>query len=104
MVSNHARDRPAASKPFGGRPRDPAIIKEHSTSEGKQNKRGRRSNEARLRRIENRKYKIIGSRGIYRTFKEIVPKEEWKLARPTHQESRALKAGGTGKDKTRESK
>ena len=94
MVSNHARDKPAASKPFG-RPRDSEIMQEQNTSERKQNKRGRRSNEARLRRIENRKYKIIENRRFYRTLRGTIPKEEWGLARPTHQERRALKAGGT---------
>ena len=96
--SNHARDRPAASKPFG-RPRDPPVMIEYNTSIGKRNKRGRRSNEARLRRIENRKYTRTENRRIYRTVKEIIPKEEWKLARPTPQESRALKAGGKDRDR-----
>ena len=31
---------------------------------------------------------------------ETTPKEEWRLARPTHLDSRALKAGGTDKNKT----
>ena len=100
MVSNHARDKPAESKPFG-RPRDSEIVQEQSTSERRQNKRGRRSNEAGLRIIEDRKHKRIESRRLYRTFREIIPKEEWRLARPTHQERRAVKVGGTDKGKTR---
>ena len=43
MVSNRAKDRPAASKPFD-RPRDSVLPQEQNTSEKKHNKRGKRSN------------------------------------------------------------
>ena len=99
LRSSHARGKPAATKPFD-RPRDSEMIQKQSTSEKKQNKRGRISNEARLRRIENRKQKRIESRRSYRTLKETIPKEEWRLAHSTRQEDRASKAGGTNKDKT----
>ena len=99
MVSNHARDKSAASKPFD-RPRGSVMIQKQNTSEKKRIKRGKRSNEARLRRIEQRTQKRIESRRLYMTFRETIPKEEWRLARPTHQDSRALKAGGTDKNKT----
>ena len=56
--------------------------------------------EARLRRIEQRKQKIMESRMFYRTFMETIPREEWRDARPTHRDSRALKAGGTDKNET----
>ena len=100
MVSNHAGGKPAATKPFD-RPRGSEIIQKQSTSEKKQNKRGTISNEARLRWIENRQPKRIESRRFYRTFKETIPKEEWRLAQSTRQEDRASKAGGgTNEDKT----
>ena len=76
-------------------------MQEQNTPERRENTRGRRSNEARLRRIENIKYKRIGSRMFFRAFREVIPKEGWRLARPTHQERRALKAGGTDEGKTR---
>ena len=31
---------------------------------------------------------------------ETIPREEWRLARPTHQDNRASKAGGTDKNET----
>ena len=99
MVYNHARGKSASSKPFD-RPRDSIILQEQNTSEKRHNKRGKRSNEARLRRIEQRKQKRIESRRLYRTFRETTPREEWRMARPTHQDSRALKAGGTDNNKT----
>ena len=99
MVSNHARDKSAASKPFD-RPQDSVILQEQNTSEKKQIRRGQKSNEARLRIIEQRKHNLIESRRFYRTFMETIPREEWRLARPTHQDNRASKAGGTDKNKT----
>ena len=82
---------PAASKLFD-RPRDPVVTVEYDTSRAKQNKRGTRSNESRLR-IENRRFKRTESRGIYRITREMIPEDEWRLARPTPQENRALRAG-----------
>ena len=99
LVSSHAKNKPAESKPFD-RPRDSVTVQNQDTSEKKRSKRGRISNEASLRRIEQRRTKIIESRRFYRTFVETVPKEEWRFARPTHLDSRALKAGGTDKNKT----
>ena len=99
LVSNHARNKSAESKPFD-RPRDSVLLQDQSISEKKQSRRGNISNEARLRRIEQRKHKIIESRRFYRTFMEPIPREEWRLARPTHRDSRALKAGGTDKTET----
>ena len=61
MVTNRARDKPAASKPFD-KPRDPVVAIEYDTSRENTNKRGTRPNEARLRRMENRKYKRTESR------------------------------------------
>ena len=85
-VSSHARNKSAESKPFD-RPRDSVIPRDQDTSEKKQSKRGKISNEARLRRIEQRKKKIIESRRFYRALMETTPKEEWRLARPTHRDT-----------------
>ena len=85
MVSNRARDRLAASKPFE-RPRDPVVAVEYDISREKRSKRGITSNEARLIIIENITYTITNNRRIYRTTREMIPKEEWKLARPTPQD------------------
>ena len=68
--------------------------------EKKKYKRGKRSNEARMRRIEQRKKKRIESRRFYRVFSETIPKDEWKAARSTHRETRASKAGGISENKT----
>ena len=54
LVSSHARNKSAESKPFD-RPRDSATLQKQNTSERKQSERGKRSNEARARRIEQRK-------------------------------------------------
>ena len=99
LVSTHARNKSAASKPFD-RPRDSVLLQDQNTSEKKQNRRGKRSNEAGPRRIEQRKQKRIESMRLYWTFRETTPREEWRLARPTHRDSTALKAGGTDKNKT----
>ena len=99
LVSNHARNKSTESKPFG-KPRDPVLLRDQNTSEKKQSRRGKKPHEARLGRIERRKHTIIESRRFYRTFVETVPREEWRLARPTHRDSRALKAGGTEKNET----
>ena len=99
LVSNRARNKSAESKPFD-RPPGSVLLQDQNTSEKKQSKRGKISNEARLRRIEQRKQTRIESRRFYRTFMETTPREEWRLARPTHRDSRALKAGGTDKNET----
>ena len=93
LVSNRARNKPAESKPFE-RPRDKVIPQERYTSEEKRHRRGKRSNEAKMRRIEQRKQKIIESRRLYRMFSDTIPRGEWKPARSTHHETRASKAGG----------
>ena len=54
LVSNRARNKPAESKPFE-RLRDKAIPQERYTSEEKRHKREKRSNEAKMRRIDQRK-------------------------------------------------
>ena len=41
------------------------------------------------------------SRRIYRIARDMIPKDEWKLARPIPQENRASKARGTNSDTTR---
>ena len=56
LVSSHARNESAESKPFD-RPWDAAILQKQNTSEKKHNKRGKKSNEAKMRRIEQRKRK-----------------------------------------------
>ena len=56
LVSNRTRNKPAESKPFE-RPRDKDTLQERYTSEEKRHKRGKRSNEARMRRIDKRKQK-----------------------------------------------
>ena len=99
LVSNYVRNKSAESNPFD-RPRGSAMLQDQNTSEKKQSKRGKISNEARMGRIEQRKKKIIESRRFYKTFMETIPKEEWRLARPTHRDSRALKAGGADKNMT----
>ena len=63
-------------------------------------KEGKISNEARMRRMEQRKNNRVESRRFYRTFMETIPNDEWRLAQPTHRDSRALKAGGTDENKT----
>ena len=63
-------------------------------------KRGKRSNEARMRRIEQRKKKIIESMRFYRICSETIPKDGWKPARSTHRETRASKAGEIMENKT----
>ena len=95
-VCNHARNKSAESKPFD-RPRDSVLLQDQNTSEKKQSRRGQISNEARLRRIEQRKQKRVENRRSYKTFMETIPREEWRLSRPTHRDSRALKARGTDK-------
>ena len=100
MVRNRTREMPAASKPLG-RPRDQAEIIEYDTSTRKHNKRGNRSNEPIFRRIEYRRSRGLDSRRIYRTSREMTPKEEWGSARPSLQGGRASKAGGTDSKMTR---
>ena len=58
LVSNHARNKSAESKPFD-RPRDSVLLQDQNTSEIKQSRRGKISNQARLRRIEQRRQIII---------------------------------------------
>ena len=53
LVSNHTKNKPAESKPFD-RPRDTVTLQKQDTSEGKKCKRGKRSNEVRMRRVEQR--------------------------------------------------
>ena len=55
---------PAASKPLG-RPRDQVDFVEIDTSNKNNTRRGKRSNEARLERIEGRKVRRVESRRIY---------------------------------------
>ena len=64
LVSNRTEDKPAESKPFG-RPRDKGFLHKRYTSEKERHKRGKRSNEARMRRTEQRKNKRIESRRFY---------------------------------------
>ena len=99
LVSNRTRNKPAESKPFK-RPRDKDIPQERYTSEEK-HKRGKISNEVKLRRIEQRKKKIIESRRFYIIFSGTIPRSEWEPARSTHRETRASKVGGIKEDKTR---
>ena len=54
LVNNHAKNMLAESKPFD-RPRDTVTLQKQDTSEEKRCKRGRRSNEARMRRTEQKK-------------------------------------------------
>ena len=60
LVSSHAKNKFAESKPFD-RPRDSVTTQYQDTSEKKRSKRGKISNEANLRRIEQRSKKIIES-------------------------------------------
>ena len=83
LVSNHAKNKPAESKP-SDRPRDTVALQKQDTSEEKRCKRGKRSNEARMRRIEQRKNRRIESRRFYRMILETIPRDEWKPARSTH--------------------
>ena len=76
-------------------PRDQFRTRAGNTSIKRSNKRGFRSNESKLRRIENRKIRRTESRRVYRGFKEMIPKGEWKPAHPTPQYKGASKAGGT---------
>ena len=98
LVSSHARNKPAESKPFD-RPRGTATLQKQNTSEEKQCKRGKRSNEARMRRIEQRKKRRIASRRFYRILLETIPGDEWRPARSTHRDTRASKAGGIDENK-----
>ena len=99
LVSNRTKNKPAESKP-SERPRDTDIYYERDTSGETRYKRGKRSNDARMRRIEQRKNKRIKSMRFYRTFSETIPKDERKPARPTHREARASKAGEIRENKT----
>ena len=99
LVSNRTRNKLAESKPFE-RPRGTVISQKRGTSEEKKHKRGKISNEAKTRRIEQRKKKIIESRRFYIIFSETTPRDEWKPARSTHRETRASKAGGIKENKT----
>ena len=99
LVTNHAKNKPAESKPFD-RPRDTVTLQKQDTSEEKRCKRGKRSNEPRVRRIEQRKHRRIESRRFYRIFSETTPIDEWKPARSTQREIRASKAGGIDGNKT----
>ena len=54
LVSNRTKNKPAESKP-SERPRDTVIYHEWDTSGEKRYKRGKISNEAKMRRIEQRK-------------------------------------------------
>ena len=47
----------------------------------------------------NKGKRKVESRRFDRTFMETIPKDEWRLARPTHRDSRASKVGGTDENK-----
>ena len=99
LLSSHARNKCAESKPCD-RPRNTATLQKQSTSEKKLCRRGKRSNEARVRRIEQRKKRRIESRRLNIICLETIPRDEWRPARSTHRDTRAPKAGGTDENKT----
>ena len=92
--SNRAKGKSAVSKSLQG-PRDQFNNEDGNTSIKRNNKRGFRSRESRIRRIERRTIRLIESRRVYRGFRETIPKGEWQLAHTTPRHEWASKAGGT---------